>query len=158
MCLDVSLGVSACGDRTDGTTTTWRDTQVLYLACVWLWGLWVSCLRVLGWVCGVSCVVVDCTPPPSTKGTADSSKLRYSRTGFIKGLLDSCPSTHLASMCSWGVAEVQYAPRRPTGETNHCNASPCVTSCIHYTVYHTAPGSGNRPPYATRAHPKAKGG
>ena len=29
MCLDVSLGVSACGGRTEVTTTTWRVTQVM---------------------------------------------------------------------------------------------------------------------------------
>ena len=43
-----------------------------------------------GWVgfCGLSCVAVDCTPPPSTRGTADSSKLTPNPNGLHYGLLD----------------------------------------------------------------------
>ena len=50
-------------------------------------------------------------------------------------------------MCNWHIAELQYTPRRPPGETKHRNGPP-IPSCIHYTVYHTAPGSGKVAPYA----------
>ena len=59
---------------------------------------------------------MDCTPPPSTRGTADS----HSRSCYAKSRLhwlrDSCPSTYLASMCSWDIAEVRNTPRRPRGQ------------------------------------------
>ena len=108
-----------------------------------------------GWVgvCGLSCVVVDCTPPPSTRGTADSSKLTPNPNGLHYGLLDSCPSTYLVSVRSWEWPRY-IIPSATPGETSHCNGSP-VPSCIPLAVSHV---SELRQGFTLCrfAHPKAK--